>query len=74
MSNKRVICSIVSWDRPWVEDTLYSEPACREDDSKGKIQQAETSTQTVSNSVVGFNRLVSMINRSIHVVRLINQK
>ena len=31
VSNRRIICSITSWDRPWVDDTLYSEPACYQD-------------------------------------------
>lgn len=41
VSNRRIICSIMSWDRPWVEDTLYSQPACHEDaynDGTGQIR------------------------------------
>jgi hypothetical protein len=34
-SNRRIICSITSWDRPWVDDTLYSEPACYQDARDG---------------------------------------
>ncbi|XP_021923638.1 uncharacterized protein LOC110831681 isoform X2 [Zootermopsis nevadensis] len=42
VSNKRFICSITSWDRPWIEDTLYSEPTCYQDAHNGTDEARHT--------------------------------
>jgi hypothetical protein len=58
ISTGRIICSITSWDRPWVEDTLYSEPACYQEErdigalDDGRTNGNATEVRTVMPSIL----------------------
>ena len=50
-----MICSITSWDRPWADDTLYSEPACYPDArDSGTLDTIRADENATDVSVVSF--------------------
>jgi len=50
-----MVCSITSWDRPWVDDTLYSEPACYPDaHDSGTLDTRHADENVTEVSIVFF--------------------
>jgi hypothetical protein len=47
VTNRRIICSITSWDRPWIEDTLYSVPTCYQDAHNNGTGEARHTNEDV---------------------------
>jgi hypothetical protein len=54
VANRRIICSITSWDRPWVDDTLYSEPACYPDAHDGGTLDTRRTNENVREVSTAF--------------------
>ncbi|XP_069682652.1 uncharacterized protein [Periplaneta americana] len=66
-SNRRLICSVTSWDRPWLDDTLYSEPVCRQDRQNVGTDHVEHTSETVK--AVQEDNLNAMMNDQIEPVK-----
>lgn len=61
VSNRRIICTITGWDRPWIEDTLYSEPTCHEDTHSNRTGEVKHTSEDVREVSLVFNYVGSFI-------------